>query len=110
MKIDDLSNNTGMAKILSDACSQDIPEVYVYFLNCYESNMVNIKMFGAIPQGKGFGSKAMQLICKTADQEGIDLVLKPSRADEYEKLIKFYEKFGFRMHNPVEMIRVHRNK
>ncbi|WP_196607389.1 GNAT family N-acetyltransferase [Pectinatus frisingensis] len=109
MNINEFSSTNGVANILNKACENVINEASVCFLNCYEKNLVNIKSFGVDPQGQGYGTKAMQHICNIADNENIDLVLKPTYSNERERLINFYKRFGFEILNPAELIRYSKN-
>jgi len=46
---------------------------------------------------KGYGSKLLQIVCELADEEGVVLILgvSPDDSDDFDWLVKWYEKFGF---------------
>lgn len=59
-------------------------------------------------RGKGHASMLMQKVCSEADKAGLVLLLQPrSEVIPQDKLLSFYEKFGFQVvqPNPIIMAR-----
>lgn len=106
--MDNLGHKVGKAKIMGMECRKvETPEVSVIFRNAYQD--VQIFSFVATPKFCGHGSKAMTAICQIADINRINLVLKPEKKPDFDKLdfdlVKFYSKFGFEKINEGEMFR-----
>lgn len=74
-------------------------------------NMVHIKSIRSFDTQKGIGTKTMQILIDLADKLKVNLSLYPKpysqeKSLSKEKLIQFYNKFGFNM-DGEDMIRYH---
>ena len=67
-------------------------------LEDYTPSEVELADITARPKGRGLGTKAMARLVGAADELGIDLMLLPvgNPGDKkHERLVEFYERFGF---------------
>jgi len=60
-------------------------------------------------RGKGLARKLMQLVCDDFDLHGYGILLEvaPSDGLGYKQLVKFYNKFGFKLHTRLGIMTRH---
>lgn len=111
MRLSDLdaaaSPSEAFEREVMSALQQEFGDRVYLLLDTAKPNLAKIDEIVAEPMRQGLGSRAMQIICASADRHGVALVLEvATEADgiaddvpDEETLIRFYTRFGFHVVN-----------